>query len=72
MISMNSSVPPPSPPRSALAPEIGSTVRTPSGRVAVVLALNDADREAEVQFLKGADRARFRWSHLKPAGGPEL
>lgn len=51
---------------------MGATVRTPSGRLAVVLGLHEAEREADVQFLKGADRARFRWSHLKPAGGPEL
>lgn len=53
------------------APEMGSTVRTPSGRIAIVVAVHEAEREATVQRVDDGEQARFRWSHLKPAGGPD-
>lgn len=48
------------------APEMGSTVRTPSGRLAFVVALHDPEREATVQRIDDAEQVRFRWSVLKP------
>lgn len=48
------------------SPEMGSTVRTPSGRLAFVVAIHEAEREATVQRLEDAERVRFRWSVLKP------
>lgn len=58
------------PPALAKAPDMGSTVRTPSGRIAIVVAVHEIDREATVQRVDDGEQARFRWSHLKPAGGP--
>lgn len=49
---------------------MGSTVRTPSGRIAIVVAVHEHEREATVQRVDDAEQARFRWSLLKPAGGP--
>lgn len=56
---------------SSKPPEMGATVRTPSGRIALVVALHDREREATVQRIDDAEEARFRWSQLKPAGGPD-
>lgn len=47
------------------SPEMGSTVRTPSGRIAIVVALHEAEREATVQWFDDGERARFRWEVLK-------
>lgn len=56
-------------PKSQLrAPEIGQTVRTPSGAFAEVIATFPEEGEALVQWSSG-DRARFRFAHLRPLPG---
>ncbi len=55
----------------ARAPEMGATVRTPSGRLAIVVAIHEAEREATVQRIDDAEQVRFRWTLLRPAGGTE-
>jgi len=47
------------------APEVGSTVRTPSGRPAIVIEIHRQEREATVQWLEDGERARFRWGVLR-------
>lgn len=52
------------------APEIGATVRTPSGAFAEVIATFPEEGEALVQWSSG-DRARFRYAHLRPLPGSD-
>ena len=50
---------------------MGATVHTPSGRIAIVVAIHEAEREATVQRIDDGEQVRFRWSLLRPAGGPD-
>lgn len=47
------------------APAIGSTVRTPTGRPAIVIELHPVEREATVQWIEDGERARFKWGALR-------
>ena len=47
------------------APEVGSTVKTPSGRPAIVIELHLPEREATVQWIEDGERARFKWGVLR-------
>ena len=44
---------------------LGETVRTPTGRPAVVVEIHHQEREATVQWFDDGERARFRWEVLK-------
>ena len=44
---------------------MGSTVRTPSGRIAIVVAVHELEREATVQWIEDGERARFKWGVLR-------
>lgn len=52
------------------APDIGATVRTPSGAFAEVIATFPEEGEALVEWSSG-DRARFRFGHLRPLPGAD-
>lgn len=47
------------------APAIGSTVRTPTGRPAIVIEVHLREREATVQWIEDGERARFQWGVLR-------
>lgn len=47
------------------APEVGSTVKTPSGRPAIVIEIHATEREATVQWIEDGERARFKWGVLR-------
>jgi hypothetical protein len=49
---------------------MGAPVRTPSGRPAVVVAINEERREATVLRLDDGERVSFRWSLLVRPGSP--
>ncbi len=51
---MNSTRPHPTP------PEVGSTVKTPTGRPAIVIEIHATEREATVQWIEDGERARFK------------
>ena len=46
------------------APEVGSTVKTPTGRPAIVIEVHLREREATVQWIEDGERARFKWGVL--------
>jgi hypothetical protein len=48
-----------------MPPEVGSTVKTPSGRPAIVIELHLPEREATVQWIEDGERARFKWGVLR-------
>ena len=53
-------------PRTPLnAPAIGATVRTPTGRPAIVIEIHATEREATVQWIEDGERARFKWGVLR-------
>ena len=47
------------------APAVGSMVKTPAGRVAIVIELHRPEREVTVQWLEDGERARFKWGVLR-------
>jgi len=48
-----------------IAPDIGATVRTPTGRPAIVIEIHATEREATVQWIEDGERARFKWGVLR-------
>ena len=44
---------------------VGTTVRTPTGRQAIVIELHLPEREATVQWIEDGERARFKWGVLR-------
>ena len=48
-----------------MPPEVGSTVKTPSGRPAIVIEIHATEREATVKWIEDGERARFKWGVLR-------